>query len=108
MAKRREKRSNRTSRAGRKNWLPRFSLPSSWFKAPSRPAIGRALNVAAWLVFVGALVTAWVMGVPKLQALTFKQRRVDPHDVVVRFTNQPVWVRGDLTDTLLRTAQANV
>jgi hypothetical protein len=70
--------------------------------------IRRCAVVVAWVAFLGALAAAWILGVPQLQARAAKQKRVDANEVVIRFSNQPAWVKGDLADTLLRTAQTNV
>lgn len=108
MARRREKKQSKNSRASRGGWTPKLKLPAGWFAAPSRTTVHAVMVAIAWLIFLGGLATAWVKGVPQLQALAAKQRRVSSHDVVVQFANQPVWVKGDLADTLMRTAQTNI
>jgi hypothetical protein len=107
MPKRRVKKSS-ASKPWAPHWLTSFRPSVKWIHFPTAPSIRRAAVGAAWLVFLGGLTAGWILGVPQLHARAAKQKRVDPNEVVVRFANQPAWVRGDLADTLLRTAQTNI
>ena len=91
-----------------KSRFPKFTINLSWIKPPGSLAVRRGSIAAAWLIFSGALVGGWIWGVPQLQAKSARQRSVDPNEVTICFVDQPGWVKGDLADTLMRTAQANI
>jgi hypothetical protein len=57
-----------------------------------------ALRVSAWTVAIAAIVTAWVVGLPRLQTRVAAAAQSTALDV--QFANQPVWVNTELRNTL--------
>jgi hypothetical protein len=52
---------------------------------------------------VGGVITAWAMGVPRLQA--FASQRAKVNQVEVKFVNSPPWFNGELQENLTMTAE---
>jgi len=57
----------------------------------------------AWVLAVGGIITAWAMGVPRLQA--FASQRANVNQVTVKFVNPPPWFNGELQESLTMTAE---
>jgi hypothetical protein len=66
----------------------------------------KVLVVAAWALGAGGLVSAWVLGVPRLEAYAAAQPQ--PDGVEVRFLDRPPWLDGDLEADLVRAAQETI
>lgn len=62
----------------------------------------RVLTAASSLLTVGALIGAWILGVPRLEAYASRHQEAGAADV--RFVDPPAWVKGELKSTLLSTA----
>ena len=62
----------------------------------------RVLTGAAMLLAAGGLSTAWILGVPRLEAYASRHQEAGVPDV--RFVDPPAWVKGELRSTLLSTA----
>ncbi len=102
MAKRRKPARKRSRKAGAKRWSwPSFTLPQINWPSPGRSAI-----VAAWTLAVAGLVTAWVLGVPRLERYAAEHHA--PDAVQVSFGQTPVWVEPSLTETLGDTVAAHI
>ncbi|MCI0676311.1 MAG: hypothetical protein L0Y42_11120 [Phycisphaerales bacterium] len=86
----------------------KLTLRPPWLKQPNWTLIRRVVIAALWLAMGGIVFFGWSHSVPLLQAFASANRSADRNDVVVRFVNAPAWMRGDLADLLLRTAQANI
>lgn len=67
------------------------------------PAQGPYWRGAAWLVGLGGLTAAAVIGVPRLQASVVGT--LPATDVTIEFIDRPAWVHGDLLDWLDITAR---
>lgn len=95
MAKRRGKKP-----AGR--WqLPNFpQWDLSW--ATSRGTVATIV----WVLAVGGIVTAWVLGTPRLEA--YASAHHVGGDVVVRLVDLPTWVGADLESMLVETAVRHI
>lgn len=104
MARRRKSRSS----ASRPRSGSRFKLNLSWITIPDKHTLQRSGVGLAWVMVVAAVVIAWVLGVPKLQAFASQREFIDPHDVTIRFVNAPAWIKGPLGDSLLRTATMQI
>lgn len=59
----------------------------------------RAMTIAGWIMAAGGLVTAWIMGVPRLER--YASTRHVAKSVQIRFTNPPGWLGGDLEKELV-------
>ena len=95
MAKRRGKKSIRRWR------LPKLlQWDLSW--ATSRGA----LVAVVWVLGAGGLVTAWVLGTPRLEA--YASAHQADGDVVVRLVDLPTWVEADLESMLVETAVGHI
>lgn len=86
----------------------KLKFPLGWIKRPSWNVIKRGAVAAAWLLGAAGAVAGWSLGVPKMQAFASQQRAADPNEITIRFANAPPWMKGDLADLLMRTAQANI
>lgn len=76
----------------------RLSLP----EYISKLEIRGPLTGAAWLVGIGGLIAAWILGVPRLEAHAALRGRGD--SPVCRFESTPAWATGELEEMLLDTA----
>lgn len=95
MAKRRRKKAWRRWSLPR---LPQWNVP--W------PSVGRAVTITAWVAAAGGLVTAWVLGVPRLEAYAVKHQPAA--GVQVRLLDVPPWVGPQLERSLLETAARSI
>ncbi len=95
MVKRRGKKSARRWRLPK---LPQWDL--SW--ATSRGT----LVAVVWVLSAGGLVTAWVLGTPRLEA--YASAHQADGDVVVRLVDLPTWVEADLESMLVETAVRHI
>lgn len=95
MAKRRSKKS---ARRWQLPTLPQWDL--SW-------ATSRSTLVAViWVLGAGGLVTAWVLGTPRLES--YASNHQPGGDVVVRLVDLPRWVESDLQTMLVKTATRHI
>ena len=95
MAKRRSKKS---ARRWQLPTLPQWDL--SW-------ATSRGTLVAViWVLGAGGLVTAWVLGTPRLES--YASDHQPRGDVVVRLVDLPMWVESDLQTMLVKTATRHI
>lgn len=92
----------------RPHFRPRLKADLSWIKPPSRHILRQSAIGLSWLAAIGGLGCAWALGVPALEAFAATKHRVDPAEVTICFADPPAWMNGDLADTLMRTAQANI
>jgi len=104
MARRRKTRST----ASKPRIGSRFKFNLSWIKSPDKHVLQRSGVGLAWLMMIAAIVVAWTLGVPKLQAFASLRESVKAHDVTIRFVNPPQWIKGPLGDSLLRTATMQI
>ncbi len=75
--------------------------------AEFRPSINRPAAVtAAWIVGIAVLLTAWVMGVPRLEA--HASSRHESRRIEVEFSDPPSWLKGELADHLGALARAEL
>jgi len=95
MAKRRRK------KAGRR-WslpeLPQWNVP--W------PSARRAVTTTGWVLAAGGLVTAWVFGVPRLEAYAAVHQSAS--GVQVRLLDLAPWVGSQLETSLVETAARHI
>ncbi len=59
-----------------------------------------------WVLGAGGLVTAWVLGTPRLEA--YASAHQTRGDVVVRLVDLPTWVEADLESMLVETAVQHI
>ncbi len=78
--------------------LPQWDL--SWVTSRG------TLVTALWVLGVGGLVTAWVLGTPRLEA--YASAHQADGDVVVRLVDLPTWVEADLESMLVETAVRHI
>lgn len=105
MSRRRKKKTRpAVVRKAKPRLLGRFKLNLKWLSLPGWPVIRKSTLAIAWLACIAALIIAWILGVPKLQAFASQRNFVDPHRITISFINPPMWVKGDLSDSLMRTA----
>lgn len=84
------------SKKRKRKWkLPALSLPK-W------DAVRTTSVALGWVIAAGALVVAWVLGVPRLEAYASARRA--PDQIHVRFRDPPAWIRGELESVLLASA----
>ncbi|MCZ6736140.1 MAG: hypothetical protein O7C65_10165 [Planctomycetota bacterium] len=60
----------------------------------------------SWALAVGGVITASVLGVPRLQAYASDRQQMG--EIEVRFVNSPAWVTGDLQEMLVLTAAVHI
>jgi hypothetical protein len=65
--------------------------------------MGRALKVLAWLSVGGGVAAAWVVGVPRLQAMS--ATRPSSTDSILQFVQAPAWLKGEDLQALTRAVQ---
>jgi len=105
MTRRRKKKSIRTVRPKAKPRLfSNFKLSALRFAVPRWHIIRQSGLALAWLALASGVVLAWVLGVPQLQAFASQRNFVDPQNITITFLNAPMWVNGDLANSLRRTA----
>ncbi len=78
--------------------LPQWDL--SWAAARG------TLVAVVWVLAVGGIVTAWVLGTPRLEA--YASAHQAGGDVVVRILDLPAWVEADLESMLVETAVRHI
>jgi hypothetical protein len=81
--------------------LPRISF--AWLGRINWHVVRQTCKAMAWLITFGAIIASWIIFVPKLQA--FASHHNSAATINLRFADQPGWVRGELAQTLLRTAK---
>jgi hypothetical protein len=94
--------------------MPRLRFSLRWLAAPFVVLASRisastwrgSLTGLAWVAGVGVVITAWALGVPRLQASASRQRFA--YQVHVRFIDPPRWFNGDLAAHLIQTAEMNL
>ena len=94
-----------TKRRRKKTWR-QWSLPRPPQWIVSWPTPGRAVVITAWVVATCGLVTAWVLGVPRLEAYAAEHRSVA--DVQVRLLDLAPWVGPALESSLAETAARHI
>jgi hypothetical protein len=105
---RRRRNKSRSDVTAKRRFRPRLNFDLTWLKPPPWVVVKRSGIALAWLLAVGGLGATWVRGVPNLQAFASHRGFVEPADITIRFTEPPAWMKGDLADALMRTAQANI
>jgi len=63
--------------------------------------IRRVVSITGWAMTVTALIVAWSIGVPRLQAYAARDT-VAPSQTQLIFVDPPAWFRGDLRESLTR------
>jgi hypothetical protein len=117
MARRRKAKLKSTSRKPHRSLkmrMPRVRINLRWLTAPVAALFARcdarvlrqSMVGVAWLAAVAAVVGAWVLGVPRLQAFAAHERFAGT--IEVRFLDPPQWFNGDLADHLIQTAEMNL
>jgi len=76
---------------------------SGWLHRVNWHVMRQTFIGLAWVVAVGGVITAWAMGVPRLQAFASQRARVN--QVTVTFVNPPPWFNGELQESLTMTAE---
>ncbi len=67
------------------------------------PGMKRLASPAAWAAGIAAIIAAWWIGVPKLQAYAATNLNAPAPEIV--FTHKPSWMKGDIEKGVILTAR---